>query len=210
MINFITISNCISFLHLCAWLQLHLLSNLAVIHEGLGLSLTTCHQLRADWLLSAVLVALRPVEKRLHAVKVLRFFNIVSSLRAKDTWILLILLGAVTSTNARYILGVGLLSVRIRKVVEIGSSLERILVYTYSTSIVTEATRVLLGGTIVIVKVFIFIFNYHLLENLVASSTLTRRSLSLIRLILDFLLDRFVLSRIELSIHHCMMHNGIS
>jgi hypothetical protein len=159
------------------------------------------------------LVALRPVEKWLHAVKVLRFFNIVSSLRAKDTWILLILLGAVTSTNARYILGVGLLSVRIRKVVVIvviGSSLERILVYTYSTSIVTEATCVLLGGTIVIVKVFIFIFNYHFLENLVACSTLTRRSLSLIRLILDFLLGWFVLSRIELSIHHSMMHNGIS
>jgi hypothetical protein len=34
--------------------------------------------------------------------------------------------------------------------------------------------------------------------------------LSLIRLILDFLLGRLVLSRIELSIHHSMMHNWIS
>jgi len=197
------------------WLNLTL-ADLTVIHKGhLWLSLTASHQLRTYRLLPAVLVACWPIEQRLHAVKVLWLLHIWPSLGAEDAWVLLLILAATaTSTDVRHILGIGLLRVGIWKVVEIvyvaRSTLERVLVHTYSTTMVAKTSCILLRSiSIVIVKIFIFILNYYFLEYLMTSNCLAWRNLALTWLIRSFLLCRFVLTRVELSIHHGMVHDRI-
>jgi hypothetical protein len=82
-------------------------------------------------------------------------------------------------------------------------------IHTNSTSIVAVTSTISLCNTMMIVKVFIFIFNNHFLENLMPGCTLTRCHLVLI----DFLCSSFFLnsfrvgsSLIELAIHHGMVH----
>lgn len=207
-ISFLTIVKSIPFFHLSAWLHLKLLTaTLAVIHYGLRFCLTACHQLRTNGLLSAILVTLRPIYQWLHAVKVLRLFN-VWSLSAKNTRILL--RRTIASTYTRYVLCICLLGVRVGKIVKVivtRRGLETILVHTNRTPIIAEASC---SCSVVIVKVFILIFNDYFLEYLMTCCSLTWRSLMLILLILDFLLDNFVLTCVKLAIHHGMVHHRIS